>query len=209
LSSIVHRFGERLKHSQDLSDEPSWIAFYRRIWPDLVSCVRIDANSRWQKIGIDRLVLLSNGNEITVDEKKRDKDWGDLLIEEWSVYYGPNDPKNKIGWSLDPEKQCDFVAYAVPPSKKCYLLPYELTRQTCLFNLERWKTLKSKNGKPNYPLDAQNETYRTRNCAVDWEEFTRCFKIQMLRKFGSDLVLPVAESYPDQMQFTWKPTEAK
>jgi hypothetical protein len=206
---MIHDFQERLLRSHELSDEPAWVDFYRRLWPDLLMCIRIDANSKFQKWGIDREVLLPNGRRISIDEKKRDRDYGDLLIEEWSVgrIQSGRFVGQKIGWSLDPDKRCDFVAYAVcEPGKqgKCYLLPFELTRQTCLANLDRWKRLSS-GGFPAYPKDALNNGYVTRNCAVEWAEFKRCLNQQMLRQFGSQLELPAASSAKNQMtlEFEW------
>lgn len=208
MDSVIHDFAERLEWSAALSEEPSWIAFYRRLWPDLISAVRIDKNSAWQKWGVDRLLLLASGRQFTVDEKKREKDYGDLLIEEWSVgrRIGERFIGEKVGWSLDATKRCDFIAYAIPPAGKCYMLPFELLRQACSANLEVWKQLVT-NGRPAYPKDARNNGYVTRNCAVPWPEVKRAICEQMLRRFGTSdaLTLPVAESNGDAAQqvFHW------
>ena len=127
--------------------------------------VQVDKYSTLQKWGVDREIYLPHGKRITVDEKKRKRDWGDLLIEEWSVGHKINGHYvgKKVGWSLDPEKRCDFVAYAVPSAGKCFMLPFELTRRTCQDNLASWKTLKS-NGYPAYPKYAMNKGYQPCNC---------------------------------------------
>ena len=56
--SVTHNFQERLKFSADLSDEPSWVEFYRRLWPEMITCVRLDKLSKWQLAGIDREIVL-------------------------------------------------------------------------------------------------------------------------------------------------------
>jgi hypothetical protein len=81
---VIHDFQERLEYSATLSDEPAWVSFYRRLWPDMISAVRIDKNSQFQKWGIDREILLPNGKRFSIDEKKREMDYGDLLLEEWN-----------------------------------------------------------------------------------------------------------------------------
>lgn len=163
-------FATDLNNSLDPRDEPTWEAFYRRIWPGASEILQVD--DRWkQKWGIDREIVMPSGRRITIDEKKRNKDWGDFLLEEWSVGHFSEDhqyqPK-KVGWTLDPEKRCDFIAYYVEPARKCWLLPFELTRLAALRNLEAWKQVPNK-----YPKYAQTEdfgNYYTCNCAVPWKK---------------------------------------
>jgi len=210
--SIVHDFRERLEHSQSLSDEPRWLAFYKRLWPEAIYVIRIDADCKQQRWGIDREILLPSGRRITVDEKKRDRDYGDILLEEWSIgqYQIPNDKTSylgdKPGWAVDPTKQCDFVAYAIMPSNKCYLLPFELLRQAMMANMARWKTLRI-NGHPAYPKDALNRSYVTRNLAVTWKELKQGLCQQMLRGFGDELCLPALAGGDNgsstQLTFEW------
>lgn len=188
---VIHDFQEQLEYSATLSDENSWIEFYRRLWPDMLAAIRIDANSQFQKWGIDREILLPNGKRFSIDEKKRKKDYGDLLLEEWSVCDFDFDKKQvirgkKIGWALDHNKRCDFVAYSIAESSKCYLLPFELTRQTCLHNIERWRK-----NPAWYPKTANNKGYTTVNAAIPFNEFKMCLWQQMHRRFGSENRLPV------------------
>lgn len=199
LNVVVHSFQTQLEYSAELSDESSWISFYKRLWPDMIAAIRIDKNSQFQKWGIDREVLLQNGKRFSIDEKKRKMDYGDLLLEEWSVCDFDYENKKvvrgkKPGWALDPEKRCDFVAYAIQSSGKCFLLPFELTRQTCIHNFQKWK----KN--PNwYPKPAKNEGYTTVNVAVPFEEFRIKLWEQMHRKFGTEEPLPLSRLETNQM----------
>lgn len=202
MDSVIHDFAERLEYSAELSDEPSWVEFYRRLWPNMISCVRIDKNSRWQKWGVDRMVLLGDGKQFTIDEKKREKDYGDLLLEEWSVADVDKSGRlkgHKIGWSLDESKQSDFIAYSVPIAGRCYLLPFELTRLTFAANINEWKRLMG----ARYPLKAHNKGYTTINVSVSWDRFRHALGIQMHRRFGAEIPLPLPKPDTNQLTFEW------
>jgi hypothetical protein len=131
--------------------------------------------------------MFKNGNQLMIDEKKRDKDWGDFLCEIWSVgeiVAGMYEGK-KVGWTLDENKRCHYVAYAIVPAKTCHLLPFDLLRLTAKVNLQRWMSRKGA-----YPKDAVNKGYLTRNCAVPWDDLWRSIREQSRSEFGSLLELP-------------------
>ena len=199
LNAVIHNFQEQLEYSAQLSDEPAWVAFYKRLWPDMIAAVRIDKNSQFQKWGIDREILLPNGKRFSIDEKKRTKYWGDILLEEWSVADFDYETKivkgKKIGWALDPEKRCDFVAYSIPDAGKCFLLPFELTRQAFKANLAAWKA----KGPAWYPKAARNEGYITINVAVPYDVFKAALWQQMHRAFGSAIPLPLMSRETSQL----------
>lgn len=191
---VVHDFQERLAFSNELSDEPAWIDFYKRLWPDMIAAIRIDKNSKFQKWGIDREILLPNGKRFTVDEKKRESDWKDILLEEWSVCDFDWDKREVIrgkkpGWAVDDEKRCDFIAYAMPKHGRCYLLPFELLRQTVKYHLPAWR-----NNKHWYPKAAKNNGYTTVNVAVPTDDLFYAMKRIMHRKFGEQAPLPLPSS---------------
>lgn len=213
-TSIVHDFMERLAFSQAMgAEEAAWITFYQEAWPTLISIVRIDAQSRYQQWGIDRHVYLPAGKILAIDEKVRDPEhardrdgdpYDDVLIEEWSVWHGERDPRNRIGWALDPHKCCDYVAYALPLLQRCYLLPFELLRMACQARLPEWKRLKDKKGRRCYPLDAVNRGYVTRNCAVAWPILQAAIAEQIQRHRGANaLILPTPTIRGRQACFDW------
>ena len=185
---IVHEFKDCLRYSELDSDEPTWDAFYRSVWPDMISAARIQANCEWQRQGVDRVLFLSGGRHVFVDEKKRKKDYGDILLEVWDQV--PRDqfdterkrlkvrPK-KRGWAWDDKKRTDFVVYAIPSAGKAYLLPFELLRLTMVRELDGWKKDRSM-----YPKVASNRDYLTINVAVSWEKLSAAMGATMLRLYG-------------------------
>lgn len=197
---IVHNFQEQLDYSAELSGEEAWISFYRRLWPDAIMIVRIDKNSQCQKWGVDREILLPSGRRVSIDEKKRKKDYGDCLLEIWSVADVDRATNRilktkKVGWTLDPEKRCDYIAYAIPTAGRCYLLPNELLRKTTQVNLEKWKESQY----CEYPRFSENRGYTTVNIAVPWDLLFAGMKQQMFRKFGDELPLPSPKKEVGQM----------
>lgn len=199
MNGVIHRFSDQLEYSTDLSDEPAWTAFYHRLWPDMHLCFRVDGSSQMQRDGIDREIILNNGRRFLIDEKKRKKDYGDVLLEEWSVFFGEGDSRNKIGWALDGTKRCDFIAYAVPVAAKCYLLPFELLRQAFVVNRSAWLR--------KFPVvDAWNEGYVTRSVPIQWQVLKAALLEQMLRRFDAmALILPTPIINGQQLEFPWSP----
>lgn len=115
--SRIHSFEERLAFSQSFENAGWWIEVYRAAFPDLLSAASVRNDGWAQRGGIDRVLTLSSGKTITVDEKVREKAWPDILLERWS------DEERKIaGWIQKP-LACDFIAYAFVPIATCYLLP--------------------------------------------------------------------------------------
>lgn len=206
-NAVVHDFTERMEWSAELSHEPAWIDFYRQVWPEMITAVRIDKYSKWQKWGVDRLIILANGNQFSVDEKIREKDYGDILLEEWSVCnYDWNTRKvisgTRPGWTCDPKKRCDFIAYAIPIKKFCYLLPFELLRLSFLRMLPQWKQLRS----CKYPIAAKNNTYTTINIAIPWDILRMALCAEMQRNYkGNSLCLPLPKKEDDArtLLFEW------
>jgi hypothetical protein len=182
-----------------MSDEPAWLDFYRELWPNLHLAIRIDGQSRMQRDGIDRELILTNGRRFYVDEKKRKKDYGDLLLEEWSVFYREGDPRNKIGWTLDGAKRCDFIAYAVPAASKCYFLPFEHMRQAFIVNRSEWL-------RQYRTIDVQNDGYLTRNVPIPFPVIKAEISRQMTRGFRCTLDLPPAVTVGKQIEFIWGDT---
>lgn len=193
--ATVHHFRERLDWSNDLSDEAAWNAFYQGVWPDLVASVRVDVDSEAQRAGVDRLVYLPNDRVIRVDEKKRDKDYGDFLAEICSATtYDPSTGTKggpfRPGWSVDDRKRCDFIAYAVVPASACWLLPFDLLRLTCKKHWREWLAA-AKTARPRTHgwSAAKNGGYWTLNVGVPWDRLFSDLEATMRRDWSRGLAL--------------------
>jgi hypothetical protein len=194
----VYEFSERLAWSQGVSADEAWEVFYRRLWPDLSAITAVTKNGHMQGMGIDKRISLPNGKQITVDEKVRKGDYNDFLVETHSVWWERfDDSRNKVGWTLDEDKHCDFVAYAVPEAGYIRLLPAELMRLACRRNLDRWNDLAERqrdgfrvvvaNSKRTMD-DGRIITWKTRNIVVPWpvyEAAERAEKIVAARGDGA------------------------
>jgi len=200
--AVTHDFIERLEWSGALSDESAWVSMYRRLWPDMISAVRVDADSAYQRRGIDRIVLLNNGRQLWIDEKKRARDYGDFLCEVGSARSwdksGPG-AGHRIGWTLDPSKECDFIAYAVMPNSVCHLIPFELLRQAAVEFVEKWKAADLR-----YPRLARSSSWVTANVAVPWDVLWRDMRAVSRRHFVNRLELPKPVQDGEQLTFYYK-----
>lgn len=114
---MLHNFERSLAISHNYSEAPWWNEIYKRAFNGLVTTVSVRQDGWAQRAGVDRVIVLKCGRIITVDEKVRQKDYGDIALERWS-----NESRKIPGWIQKP-LNCDFIAYAVAPSKCCYLLP--------------------------------------------------------------------------------------
>ena len=202
--SVVHDFAERVRWSGDMRHEAALTAMYRGVWPDLISTHRIDGDCPWQRWGVDRVVVVKGGRMFFVDEKKREKDWGDFLCEvtvcdRWDR--GPQGRQRK-GWTLSTTKRCDYVAYILLPSGACHLLPFDQLRRTATECLAEWKA-----ADPKWPRIAHSERNGRRwiaaNVAVSWDVLHRDMRRVSRRAFtGSpDLPEPIVDG--NQRTFTW------
>lgn len=84
--------------------------------------------------GIDYLATLTGQNKVSVDLKVRQHEYPDLLLEELSVV-----EQRKIGWTLDPGKQTDYILYLFPQTDQ--LVPYPPLRVAFAENLTGWKVM--------------------------------------------------------------------
>ena len=163
---MIHDFQESLRKSQNPAYEQFWQACYRNEFGELLvgAFYTGDAQSHWQKTGVDRIVLLKNGAFFFVDEKCRECDYGDILLEFASVAYrsGNGWRVDKPGWSIDPTKICDFVIYGIPTTGKYWFMPYHSLRTTVGANLADWQA--------RYRvIEAENRGYVSLSVAVPWD----------------------------------------
>jgi len=129
--------------SHSYEDAPWWLDVYRKAFPTLVAAVSVRRDGWAQRGGIDRMLTLQCGRTIAIDEKVREKDYGDILLERWSDH-----ARREPGWIQKP-LACEFIAYAVIPTQRCWLLPtLSLQRAWRLFGREwdkKYPTCRSAN----------------------------------------------------------------
>lgn len=158
--SAVHDFKDSLARSQSYSNASWWIDTYRKAFPTLCSCVEVRNDGWAQRAGIDRVLTLGCGKVVKVDEKVRETDYGDILLEYWS-----NFERRVHGWVNKP-LDCDFIAYAIVPTETCYLLPTLLLQKAWRENGRDWCELGIKHAEGFRKVVAKNEGYETHSVAV-------------------------------------------
>lgn len=127
---LTHDFKLELEYSLEKAEDSIFDLFYYRAFPNLLNIKFVD-DLTVQKMGIDKILLFSSGNQVSIDEKKRKKDYNDILLEIWSVY-----EQRKPGWLWT--SKSDYIVYAVMPTKKIYLLPTLLLKKAWLVNSDIW-----------------------------------------------------------------------
>lgn len=144
----IHNFNERLEWSQAASEEQFWDAIYRKAFPNIAGHLLCKGNNEAQHQGIDRIILLTNGRILKVDEKKRSKVYADILLEYISV-----DSTGAPGW-IEKDLVIDYLSYAFMPNRCVFLWDWCLLKRAWLLYGEKWKR--------EYPaVLAQNEGYKT------------------------------------------------
>lgn len=168
-SGIVHDFKEDLEFSQGTRTEEFWLAAYRKAFPNMVGQHPIVGDCAAQRQGIDRVISLSSGRDLKIDEKVRRKNYNDVLIE----YLG-DEEHGKPGW-IEKDLAIDYIAYAFIPSRQCLLLPWPLLQRAWRLCGSEWQK--------NYPvIRARNPNYTTACVAVPIEELrTRIGQATLIR----------------------------
>jgi hypothetical protein len=156
----THNFRDSLELSQKYAEAPWWDEVYRAAFPDLMVAQSVRDDGWAQRGGIDRLLMLSDGTVLKVDEKVREQAWPDILLEVWSNY-----EKRVLGWARKP-LTCDFIAYAYIPTQICYLLPFQLLRRALVVKAAEWNSNAHANRNGFRWVDAKNCGYTTRSIAV-------------------------------------------
>ena len=116
---MTNNFQTDLEYSLEANDDNYINSRYFVAFPHLIK-VETNNDLELQYKGIDKILHFSSGHTYYIDEKKRRKDYGDILLEEYSNY-----ETKRIGW-LAKNKYTDYISYIIYPAKKLYLLPFLL-----------------------------------------------------------------------------------
>lgn len=134
-----------------------------------------------QRGGIDRVLTLASGKTLTVDEKVRYKDYGDVLLEFWSVWRGsyPDGKGEKRGWVAQ-DLSCDFIAYAIVPTQRCVLMPFQTLRRAWRRNYREWVDFGKREVRGYYISVAANRDYQTISVCVPEEDLLSALRDAMV-----------------------------
>lgn len=163
----LNEFFTDLSYSLEKTEDDSINGFYLKIFPG-ISEIEFCKDMARQKKGIDKVIHFESGYQVTIDEKKRRKDYGDILLELWSVK-----EKQKRGWLFT--AQCDYITYILLESKKMYLLPVLLLKKAWQKNRVLWQN--------QYALkEARNPGYTTVNIPIPTEVLMEAMKNEIVQK---------------------------
>ena len=146
-------FSDDLKFSHTCEDLACWREIYESAFPTMAAMVNHRQDGQHQRAGIDRSVVLESGKHITIDEKVRRKNYGDILLE-----YIANDKTGAPGW-VEKSLLCDYIAYAVMTTGKAYLLPVPQLQAAWMRYRDEWIPKHRK-------IVADNRHYKTISLAV-------------------------------------------
>jgi hypothetical protein len=161
----INNFNIDLEYSIDKREDEIFTRFYNKAFPNIQKIEFIEDLQK-QKQGIDKIIYFKSGKTISIDEKKRRKWYGDILLELWSVY-----EHKKRGWLFT--CQCDYIVYAVMPEQKVFLLPSLLLKKAWNTNKDKWLKYKE--------INAQNKGYVTKSIAVPVNELLEAIKNEMVQ----------------------------
>lgn len=189
----VHNFNHSLMRSHSYEDAPWWLEVYRKAFPTLLASVSVRKDGWAQRGGIDRVLTLQCGRTVMIDEKVREKDYGDILLERWS-----DEGRREPGWVQKP-LACEFIAYAIVPPRKCWLLP--------TLSLQRAWQLNGRDWNRKFPIcKAENEFqgryWTTVSTAVPAEVLFPAISNAMLIEWDGEQESPGPEDLTDLPLFT-------
>ena len=164
----LHNFAQSLAAAEAPEVEQFLEANYRALFPHMVGSTKNSRNNLGQHLGVDRVLLLDNGNIIRCEEKIRARDYGDFLFE-WRHYYEGGIVKP--GWA-EKDLICDFFIYAVPSTNTFWCFPWAQLKAAWKANQSRWSSEGTRR-------TAKNKNYETFSYAVPLVELKRALLEQV------------------------------
>jgi len=157
MTATARDFHTDNRYSLAASEEAFWLAVYRKAFANLQRS-ELCTDLPKQRQGIDRVLYLTNGRVLHVDEKKRAREYPDILLEYTSCL-----ERNTPGW-IEKDLAIDYLAYGFMQSQRCYLFPWPMLRRAWLHFAPQWKA------KYLPPIIAKtrvgSETYQTISVAI-------------------------------------------
>lgn len=152
METKLSNFETDLGYSLEKNYDEQINKYYYTLFPELKR-IEIVTDIELQKKGIDKVLIMKSGKKILIDEKKRRKDYGDILLEEYS-----NEAIHQVGW-LGRGHYTDYIVYIIMGTGKVYLLPFLILQRAWRRNYAIWKKL-------YYTARAKNEDYVTTSICI-------------------------------------------
>jgi hypothetical protein len=111
---------------------PFWREVYEKAFPTMRAMVDHREDGEHQRAGIDRSIILAHSKQILIDEKVRRKAYEDIALE-----YLSDETRGTPGWVCKPLR-ADYIAYAIAPIGRCFLLPVPQLQQAWLAYGDLW-----------------------------------------------------------------------
>lgn len=155
----VNNFNECLARSHAASDLPFWKDVYLEAFPQMVDMHDMRQNGYWQPAGVDRRLILSPMGEVFVDEKVRGRNRiSGIVYEDIALEFVSNTKTGAAGWVCKP-LMANYIAYAIVPLGKCFLLPVIPLQEAWRRNGGEWRQKYKQRS-------ARNNGYETLFCPV-------------------------------------------
>ena len=137
--------------------------FYQALFPGLIKIEEVEKGSERDKEGIDIVLHLMEGKEITIQEKIRRDNYNDLLVEFWHSQHAKTqspEGENRVGWYF--KITAELLSYIVP--KRLYLFWVKDLKN---FVENNQKLLAERSWKIAYNKEGDYWTY---NKIIRWDE---------------------------------------
>lgn len=135
----VHSFETDRAFGESASSDPFWEAVYRLAIPLFDQLRTRSDDCRSQRLGIDDLVLRTDGTVVRVQKKaRRGGDGSDIALE---VVHEFDDGRKKLGWIEEQDPKEDFFAYGFPHLRLAYVFPRLSLLRAWRQNEVEWRTI--------------------------------------------------------------------
>ena len=150
---LVHKFSESFAKSKHLAYADWWDALCAEAFDGFIKRVVVE-DAAVDKKGVDSLVYTTHSDEpIKVEEKVREGEWSDILLEAWS-----SREDKVLGWTLDKSKVTDELMYVFIKGdyRYGYVINFEELRSAFWANGSEWAEEFSTKDSYNYGYTSVN-----------------------------------------------------
>lgn len=174
-----NNFADCLIESHKADELPLWEEVYHKAFPTMIAMHNHRKDGDHQRVGIDRSIILENGKQLFIDEKVRGKNKiTGKVYEDIALEFLSDKDRNIPGWVCKP-LLIDYIAYAIAPLGKCYLLPVQQLQQSWNNKKSSWldiyKTITAHN-------KYNGKMWQTISCPVPvdvlFKEIGSCLRIE-------------------------------